>query len=114
MAPDALWVLCELASVQRDESGNADRAVVATRTHPQPTHTYPDVPGVFPLRYPHHPEELIDVIARVAYHTAEDNQHVIHVQGPHDLVGRTLIGRHGFADLDKTGGVVKLCFIQFM
>lgn len=62
--------------------------------------THPDVSGVFALRYPHHPQKLVNVVPRVADHTPEDDQNIVHVQRPHDAVGCTLVGRHGFAHLD--------------
>lgn len=64
-----------------------------------PSRTYPDVLWVLSLRYPHHPQELVDVVARVADHPSEDDEHVVHIQRPHDLVGCALIGRHGFPHL---------------
>lgn len=47
----------------------------------------------------HHPEELVDVIARVADDPAEDDQHVVHVQCAHDLYRLGLVARHRFANL---------------
>ena len=58
--------------------------------------THPDVLWMFPLCYPDHPQELVDVIARVANHTTEDDEDVVYIQAPHNLVRCTLIGRHGF------------------
>lgn len=65
------------------------------------SHTHPDVLGVLALRYPHHPQELVDVVARVADDSAEDDQHVVDVQRAHDLVGAALVGGHGFTHLKK-------------
>jgi hypothetical protein len=43
---------------------------------------------------PHHPQELVDVVARVVAHTAEDHQHVVDVQPVADLIGFVLGGGH--------------------
>ena len=60
---------------------------------------HPDVLGVLALGDPHHPQELVDVVARVADHAPEDDEHVVHVQRPHDLIGCALVGRHRLAHL---------------
>lgn len=62
---------------------------------------HPDVFWVLSLGDPHHPQELIDVVSRVADHSAEDDQDIVDVQGAHDLVGGALVGRHGFANLGR-------------
>lgn len=56
------------------------------------SHTHPDVFWVLSLCYPHHPQELIYIISRVADYTSEDYENIVHVEGPHDLVGGTLVG----------------------
>lgn len=61
--------------------------------------THPDVFGMFTLSDANHPQELIDVITRVANHTPEYNQDVVDIQGTHDFISLRLIGRHGLADL---------------
>lgn len=61
--------------------------------------TDPHVSGMFSLGDPHHPQELVDVVARVSDHPSEDDQHIVYVQQPHDVIRHALIGRHGFAHL---------------
>lgn len=56
---------------------------------------------MFSLGDPHHPQELVDVVAGVSDHPSEDDQHVVHVQQPHDVIRHTLIGRHGFPHLKE-------------
>jgi hypothetical protein len=48
-----------------------------------------------------HPEELVDIIARVADHAAEDDENVVHAKPLHNLVSTGLVRGHGFADLDQ-------------
>lgn len=68
--------------------------------------THPDVFGVFSFCYPHHPQKLVNVVSRVADHAPKDDQDVVHVQWPHDAVGRALVRRHCFPHL-KTGKKVR-------
>lgn len=62
---------------------------------------HPDVSGVFPLCNSHHPQELVDVVPWITNHTAEDDQDVVNVQGPHYFVSCRFVWRHGFTHLDK-------------
>ena len=61
--------------------------------------THSDIFGMFSFCYPDHPQEFVDVIPWVADDSAENNQHVIDVEGYHDFVSLTFIGGHRFADL---------------
>lgn len=72
--------------------------------------THPDVLGVLSLCYPHHPQELVYIVARVADHASKDDQHIVHIKRPHDFVGCALIGRHGFPHLQTVVRNAKLCF----
>lgn len=62
---------------------------------------YPDVFGVLPLCDAHHPKELVDVVAGVADDPPKDDQDVVDIQRPHDFIGCSLIGGHGFTHLDR-------------
>ena len=46
-----------------------------------------------------HPQELVNVIAGVANHAAENDEHVVDAQVLHDFVGARFVGGHGLADL---------------
>ena len=46
----------------------------------------------------HHPQELVDVVSAVADDSAEYHEHVIDVQGLHDLEGGGFVGTHRHAD----------------
>lgn len=61
--------------------------------------THPDVLWVLPLCDPDHPQELVDVVARVANDASKNDQHIVHVQWPHDFISSALIGRHGLPHL---------------
>ena len=63
------------------------------------TPTHPDVLRMLALRDPHHPQELVDVVTRVANYATEDHENVVHVQLPHDVIRRRLIGRHRLTHL---------------
>lgn len=45
-----------------------------------------------------HPEELVDVIARVANETTEHDEHIVDLVLLHDGVANFLTGAHGLAD----------------
>lgn len=47
---------------------------------------------------PDHPQELVDVVRRIPGQPPENNQHVIHIQLPHDLVRLLLRTSHGLPD----------------
>ena len=53
---------------------------------------------MLPLCDPNHPEELIDVISRVADHPTKDDEHIVHAKHPHDPVGLVLCGGHGLTN----------------
>lgn len=47
---------------------------------------YLDLLWVFSFSNPHHPQKLVDVIARVTYHASEYHQNVVNVEHLHDLI----------------------------
>lgn len=63
--------------------------------------TYPDVFRVLPFCNAHHPQELVNVVARVPDHTAENDKDIINIQGFHNLICSTLIRGHGLANLQR-------------
>ena len=85
-----------------------------------------DIVGVFSLSNPHlkyitsriisserrptyHPQKLVDVVSRVADHSAEDDQDVVNIQLGHDGVGGGLIAGHGLphqGDVTIVPGIV--------
>ena len=46
----------------------------------------------------HHPEELVDVVARIAEYSAEDDEDVVDVMLTEDRVGLLFGASHGFTD----------------
>lgn len=87
---------------------NLSRCCVFVHRQLPPSITHPDVFGVLPFSDPHHPQELVYIVAGVADYSSEDDQHVIHIQWPHNLVGRALIGRHGLPHLKTSTTGVRL------
>ena len=79
-----------------DPEENAQKSIKGTRES-----QYLDLLGVFSLGDADHPQELVDVIATIANHSAKDDKNVIDVQLAHDLVRFCFIAGHGFADLEE-------------
>ena len=63
---------------------------------------------MLPLRNPGHPEKLVDVVARVADDSAEDDQDVVDVQLGHDVVGGGLVAGHRLAHQGDVGVVPRV------
>ncbi len=63
--------------------------------------TDPDIFRVLSLSNAHHPQEFVNVVAWIPNHSPKNDQDVIHIQRLHNLIGCTLIGGHGFPDLQR-------------
>ena len=53
--------------------------------------TYSDVLRMLALRDANHPQKLVDVVARVTDHAAENNENVVDVERTHNLVRCSLV-----------------------
>lgn len=68
---------------------------------------------MFPLCYSHHPQELINIITRVANHTTKNNQNIIHIQASHDLVCCRLIWWHCLSHLYHCKNILNFCIAAY-
>jgi hypothetical protein len=50
-----------------------------------------DVLGIHATTNANHPQELVNVIRRVAGHPAKDNKHVVNIQALHNFIGIILL-----------------------
>lgn len=72
---------------------------------------YSNLLGMLAFSNANHPEELVDIVARVANDAAENSQNVVDIQIAHDLVGGRLVARHRHTHLSNAN--IHIVFKEF-